>query len=454
MLWLFILSLWIVSLFLFCELVIRDRGTVIFKILIMTAGSLLGIFSIYFLFIQSPQIKSLRLRADQLQTFCEAIRKAARTHALQEILDSAVKIIVDVTGVRGCSIKLLDVKSGRMRVRSISGIDSDKMDKAINLVENIYHKGLMNEEPIVVRDILMRDFPAVDDEIESLICVPLRLVERILGAICIFGRRGQRLSKEMISLLSSLGDVVSLAIARALVYEDLMSLVKTKTKFMLQASHELRSPLNTLQSIARTLLDGYLGELNEKQRDMISRIDIRAQMLSEIVNDLLILATGRAELSTLKPERLDLVRLIEESAGFYETRAKEKKIDLVINSVVEEATVIGNKEGLRSIATNLISNALKYTPEGGRITLKLFKKNDNIVFEIEDTGIGIPKDEKERLFGEFFRASNAKTLSESGTGLGLAIVKARVEQHGGSIEVESEEGKGTTFRIFLFSGGK
>ncbi len=80
----------------------------------------------------------------------------------------------------------------------------------------------------------------------------------------------------------------------------------------------------------------------------------------------------------------------------------------------------------------------------------MFKKNDNIVFEIKDTGIGIPKDEKERLFSKFFRASNAKNLSESGTGLAPAIVKTRVEQHGGSIEVESEEGKAATLRIFFF----
>ena len=129
----------------------------------------------------------------------------------------------------------------------------------------------------------------------------------------------------------------------------------------------------------------------------------------------------------------------------YTTRTKQRR-----SEVYPIVPVIGNEEGFRSIATNLISNALKYTPEGGRITLILFKKNDNIVFEIKDTGIGIPKDEKERLFSEFLRASNAKTLSESGTGLDLAIIKAHMEQHVGSTEIESEEGKGATFRIFLF----
>jgi signal transduction histidine kinase len=220
---------------------------------------------------------------------------------------------------------------------------------------------------------------------------------------------------------------------------------------MFQASHELRSPLNTIQSMARTLLEGHLGKLSEKQIDMVSRIDRRSQMLSEIVGDLLVLAVGRAELSTLKPQPVDLKKLLSDNVRFFETRAREKQISLQLHNRVQDGMVLGSQEGLASVITNLLSNAIKYTPENGQVTVSLFESKEQVVVEISDTGIGIPEEEQSGLFTEFFRASNAKQVARIGTGLGLAIVRAAVEQHGGSIDFESETGRGTTFRILLNS---
>lgn len=449
LLWLVVLSICLVGLVVLCKVLSVSHIHIVFRALLILSLSFLIILLTNFMFRNSPRVKIYRRQAGQFHAFCRAIKQAAGTLELQEILDSAAKIIVEVAGVRGCSIKLLDSKSGEMKAGTIVGIEPESMGVALNAVESLYQQGTSSREPVIVQDIFMRDFPAVNEEVESLICVPLRLEDMNLGAICIFGARGQKLSAEMISLLSSLGDVVSLSIAHAFMYEDLKILGETKTKFMLEASHELRSPLNSIQSIARTLLEGHLGELGEKQKEMISRIDIRANMLSEIVGDLLVLAMGRAELSAFKPKRVDFAKLLQENVKFFENRAEEREIDMELYTLIQDASVYGSEEGLRSIITNLISNAIKYTPRGGRITLRLFESKDQIVFEISDTGIGIPKAEQERVFREFFRASNAKTASKTGTGLGLAIVKAAVEQHSGTINVESEEGKGTTFRIFL-----
>ncbi|GAH55029.1 unnamed protein product, partial [marine sediment metagenome] len=250
LLWLIVLSIWLVGLFVLCRVLSVSHIHIAFRALLIFSVSFLGILLTNFLFRNSPRVKIYRLQAGQFHAFCRAIKQAAGTLELQEILDSAAKIIVEVAGVRGCSIKLLDSKSGEIRAGTIVGIEPEAIDVALNAVENLYQQGASSREPVIVRDIFMRDFPAVNEEIESLICVPLRLEERNLGAICIFGERGQKLSAEMISLLSSLGDVVSLAIAHAFMYEELKILVETKTKFMLQASHELRSPLSSIQSIA------------------------------------------------------------------------------------------------------------------------------------------------------------------------------------------------------------
>ena len=415
---------------------------------VMAGVSLLGGasgFAVLYLLIQrSPSFSSLRLRANDLQLFCRAIKESASTLALQEILDASTRIIMEVTGVAGCTLNLFNPRTGRMERRSSIGAG-----RSAEIEQDSYQKALIAGEPLVVRDTRARKFPEVDDEIESLICVPLRLRERTLGAVCIYGERGQKLSPEMISILGSLGDVVSLAIAHAMVHADFRTLVDAKTRFMLQASHELRSPSNAIQSIAQTLLQGYLGELTEKQREMISRINVRAKILSDVVSDLLVLARGRAEVSTRKFGPVDLGLLARESTLLFEERARQKGVGLDFEPHEASTIVHGNEDGLRSVITNLLENAIKYTPGGGTVTVRLRGDGDRIGLEVRDTGIGIPGDERERLFSEFFRASNARRLSETGTGLGLAIVKHAVEQCGGTVAVESELGVGTTVRVSL-----
>jgi signal transduction histidine kinase len=417
--------------------------------LLVVAGGALGYLAARLRFNYSPRFSADRLQAAQLRACCAAIRKAASTLVLAEILDTSARIIVDVTGVRGCCIRLKDAKTGKMEVKALVGIESDAVANAVNVTENLYQQGLMAGEPIVVRDLALRDFPEIDEEVESLICVPLRLEEKIMGAICVYGERGQKLTQEMISILASLGDVVSLTIAHAYVYEELKSLVNIKTRFMMQTSHELCSPLNTIQSIARTFLRGYLGEISESQREMLARIDTRAQLLTEVVSDLLTLAKSRVKLPSVQLVGVDVNKLLLESVGFFEAKFNEKKIDLQLECLDHPVPVTGSEEGLRSVITNLVSNAVKYTPAGGRVSLRLLEKQGGVFFEVQDSGIGIPRSEQERLFSEFYRASNARKMAETGTGLGLAIVKANVEQFGGRIGVKSEENRGTTFTVYF-----
>jgi signal transduction histidine kinase len=446
--------LWLASVVLAVVQMCTSETSVLFRVLTLILLAFIGFLLGFSILMNMPRIRSLERRSKQLDRFFDAIKKAAGSLELQEILDTAAKVIVDVAEVRACSIELLDEKRERMKMRSIVGIERAKTEKAINIVESIYHSGLMEGKSVIVRDVYMRDYPAIDDEIESLMCVPLRVEDRILGGVCIFGNRGQRLSSEMISLLSNLASVVSLSIAHVFVFEDLKNLVNTKTWFMLQTSHELRSPLSAIQSIAGTLNTGYLGELTEDQREAISRIERRAALLSETVGDLLSLAKGRAEFFTLKLSRINLNNILKESADFYELQLKEKNINLVLQLLDQGAFVYGNRESFLSIVTNLLSNAIKYSPQGGHVVLRLHEKDARIILEVKDTGMGIPKDEIGKIFDEFYRTKRAKSISQSGTGLGLAIVKSKVEQHGGSIEVESEEEVGTTFRLSFLRASK
>ena len=452
--WLPLLPIWISTLVLLVLLVLYQPG----RGLLMGLAALIavGLSFLQGLLMSGtlPRYRILRDRARRLEAIYGIIHKAGASLNLQEVLDAVTRFTVEVTAVRGCSIKLWDTDSGTMRVRSLAGIAREAGDLSIDVAENLYHRSLMEGKAVLVDEALERDFPEVDDETESLICVPLRTESRTLGALCVYGQRGRRLTEEMISFYSILGNLVTLSISNAAVYENLKRLDQAKTWFLLKASHELRSPLNTIQSIARTLTQGYLGALTDKQTDMIQRIDQRAETLSKSIGDLLVLAKGRAELSTAELEPLDFCALLGENVEFYRAAAGEKEVVLEVECLPEASEVYGRKEGLQSIITNLLSNAIKYTPAGGRVRLRLAEANGRLLFEVADTGIGIPESEQANLFSEFFRAANARQLAETGTGLGLAIVKATIEQHGGSIEIDSREGQGTTVRVYLNRLGK
>jgi signal transduction histidine kinase len=434
-------GLWMIAIVAFLVIFLKNHDPTFISVLLVIAGGIVGALMTALFILWSPVLKSLKLRAKELQAFCEAIREAASKVEVQEILDISSEIIVQVTGVQGCTISLIDSKTGELTVRAKTGLEESR------ITPDISRTGLLEGQPFLMKDLRRRDFPEIDERIESLLCVPLKIEEKILGAICIYGEKGQKLSFEMISILSSLSNVIALALAHAFVYNNLKQLVDIKTHFMLQTSHELRSPLNAIQSMTRVLTDGYMGDLNEKQREFLTRIETRARILSETVSDLLKIAKGRAEITTLKLTKVTLLNILREILVFFEPRAKEKKVTLETQLLAKDTLVNGTEELLMSIITNLVSNAIKYTPPGGKVTIRLFETEDAVIFEVMDTGIGIPKEEQSMLFQEFFRGSNAKKITETGTGLGLPIVKANVEMCGGTIEVESEEQKGTTFKV-------
>jgi LytS/YehU family sensor histidine kinase len=143
----------------------------------------------------APRFRSIYDRASQLQLFCAAIKKAASTLELQEILDTSVRVVAEVTGVEGCTINLQEQETGKMTAQARVGVERD-----VVIERATYQKRLLAGKPLVIRDTVAREFPEVDDEIESLICVPLRLEERIFGSICIYGEPGKKLSEVMLSL--------------------------------------------------------------------------------------------------------------------------------------------------------------------------------------------------------------------------------------------------------------
>ncbi len=217
---------------------------------------------------------------------------------------------------------------------------------------------------------------------------------------------------------------------------------------MALVSHELRTPLTSILGYLELVLEGDAGEVTEEQRQFLSVVERNSQRLLRLVGDLLLIAQIEAGKLTLERGLVDLAVLAADCVEAARPRADEKGVALVLEAGAVPA-LSGDRVRLAQVLDNLVSNAIKFTPGGGKVTVGLAQQNGHVLVAVSDTGIGIPVAEQGRLFERFFRTSGATQRAIQGTGLGLAITKAIAEAHGGEISVESEENVGTTVRITL-----
>ena len=224
--------------------------------------------------------------------------------------------------------------------------------------------------------------------------------------------------------------------------EELERLDRFKTTFMLTVAHELRAPLNALQSFLLAILKGYIPP--EEQQEVLGRAVQRVQELLELVDDLLKLAAAKSEKGLEKREPVSLADVLEKVAPLFQKEAEAKGLAWAVE-VGARPVVRADPDQMAQVWSNLISNAVKYTPAGGRVRVALEERDGWAIGTVEDTGIGIPPQDLERIFEEFYRTPQAKEVAPRGTGLGLPLVKQILEAHGGSITVESEVGRGSRF---------
>lgn len=235
---------------------------------------------------------------------------------------------------------------------------------------------------------------------------------------------------------------------------DFKRLEKIKADFIANVSHELRTPLTAIKGYSETIEEGAY-ENTEDLKHFIGIIKRHTDRLINIVSDLLVLSEveSRDYLSGSAPdsdfEWIDVEEIITSSLEAIKTKASEKKLNIAFNNGAEHHTVKGNRFLLEQMFLNLIDNAVKYTPDSGTIGIELSNPEGNLYIKVFDTGIGIPKEHLPRIFERFYRVDKTRSRKIGGTGLGLSIVKHIVILHGGTIDVESEEGKGSSFTITL-----
>ncbi len=229
---------------------------------------------------------------------------------------------------------------------------------------------------------------------------------------------------------------------------ELKQLENMKTEFISTVSHEFKTPLTSLMIGTSMITDGGLGELNEKQKEIMNTIKEDLDRLLALVNDLLRLSKLEYDKSMFKFERCKVRNMIQNSVKEFYNLAESKKVDLYYDAPKDLPEIEGDFEKLTWVINNLISNALKYTLEGDEITIRAYNSDRKIYISVKDSGIGIPEEYIDKVFDKFVQI-NADDNDSKGTGLGLAIAKQIVEMHGGEIWCESTLGEGSEFIVAL-----
>lgn len=213
------------------------------------------------------------------------------------------------------------------------------------------------------------------------------------------------------------------------------------------ASHDLKAPLAAVESYHQVMLGGYAGEITAKQKEMLLRSSERMKELLNLIDN--ILDISRIDAKELKMEPTSFPKVVESSSGVIRPLAEEKGVQLTVEVPEELPLITGAPDRLRQVLTNLLGNAVKFTPQGGRVTLRASEEAGHILVEVIDTGVGISPEDLPRIFDDFYRGARANS---AGAGLGLSIAKKIVEAHGGNICVQSpcpETGSGSKFTFTL-----
>ncbi|MHA1700343.1 MAG: sensor histidine kinase, partial [Promethearchaeota archaeon] len=224
---------------------------------------------------------------------------------------------------------------------------------------------------------------------------------------------------------------------------------EAKSNFLANMSHELRTPLNSIIGFSELMLDAYTDSLDENQKQYLKNILDSGEHLLSLINDILDLSKIEAGKMKLNYKRIPLKNLLERTINLFQEKSQKHNIRILIKIENGVKDIVADETKLRQILFNLLSNAIKFTPDGGNVGLDVKFENDNYIFTVWDTGIGIAKKDLDKLFKPFQQLENALSRNYEGTGLGLHYSKSLVELHGGNIWVESELNKGARFSFTI-----
>ena len=394
--------------------------------------------------------KELDESNSKLTALYEMVREMGLCSEPKALMDSATRQAARIMGVKACSIKLMDEQKRTLRFASTYGLSEDytKSKESIDIRKSPINRKIIEGSVFAVGSIEARDYFQYPEDIRkegivSMICLPLRVDKMVLGVFCVYSEAAHFFTESNVQFFALMSDLTALEIEK-------LNAQLNRNWFLQKSAHQLRSPMHTVISMLKILKNGYLGPTNARQEETIERCKKRIEMLDSLISDLLRLSISRANLSPDALRPVHAQKLLISLSGLFEAQAREKAVEIAFQIDESLPSVMASERLFDDLFSNLISNAIKYTEPGGRVTVSLTRsEEDKLRLEVTDTGIGIPEEALSSLFTEFFRAENAKSYTESGTGLGLVIVKEVLDRLKGTISVRSRIGEGSTFTCYF-----
>jgi len=402
----------------------------------------------------------------ELKALGDVGQAVSSTLDLDTVLRTIVSRATQLAGVDGGSIHEYDEVHEKFHVRATDRLPDDLVEAMratpIRKGEGLLGRMAITKEPVEISDIA--DAEAYQSGVRenlvrlghrSLLAVPLLRENHILGGLAVNRKRAGAFDPQVIELLKTFATQSALAIQNARLFREievksreLEAASRHKSEFLANMSHELRTPLNAIIGFSEVLSERMFGEINPKQAEYLSDILASGRHLLSLINDILDLSKIEAGRMELEPAEFDLPAAIENTLILMRERAQRRAITVGRTVDGRLGTICADERKVKQVLLNLLSNALKFTPEGGKIDVRAEVRDGTAEISVRDTGVGIAVEDQQAVFEEFRQVGTAAKKVE-GTGLGLAISRKFIELHGGKIWVTSTVGSGSTFTFTL-----
>jgi len=400
------------------------------------------------------QLRRMKATNDQLRLMSESSRVFLRHQDVDHLMPDALRQMMGATGTSAGFAFVVNHTTGDQTLKALVGpVDEALVRKLRELgIAGVASAGAAQHETVTDATVGRLLKAAEKEGFRGFLTAPLEAKNEQLGTVCLLYRPGETVGEPAVATLRALSDQVALVVRNIQYNEELTRknrelthLDELKSDFMATMSHELRTPLTSIIGYSDMLLGGMTGELNEKQSAFVDSILKGGEALLGLINDILDLTkieSGRLELNF---ESVDLRAALLGVLPVVKPRAQEKRIRISTFLPTDLPLVLADPAKFNQILLNLLTNGIKYTHENGSVSVEARTVDGMMEIWVNDTGMGIAKEDRDKVFQRFTQIDSSATRSQGGTGLGLAIVRELVELHGGSIRVQSKLGKGSSF---------
>ncbi|HET6561897.1 MAG TPA: GAF domain-containing protein [Marmoricola sp.] len=406
-------------------------------------------------------------KVEQLEALRHVGEAVSSSLDVEAVLATIAMHAVELSGTGGGSIMEYSPRDHSFLVRSVYKTAPEVVERLraahIDLDETVVGRAARERRPIAVEDLGALDLDPhlsilYDAGWRSVVAVPLLRDEQIVGSLVVRRKQTGGFSDETLELLETFASQSALALINARLYRELKEqsvelelASRHKSEFLASMSHELRTPLNAVLGFSEVLLERLFGDINERQEEYLQDIHSSGKHLLELLNEILDLSKVEAGRMDLEYSVFALRPLLEGAAAMLRERAAAHDIDLQVGQADDLGELRSDERRLKQVVLNLMTNAVKFTGDGGSVRVNASRHGDDVEITVEDTGVGIPESDRERIF-ESFQQGGRGSSREEGTGLGLTLCRRLVELLGGRMWLRSEVGVGSTFGVVLPQG--